>query len=340
MEKITFNPALVTKKLLNPLDQRPRDVLVARFGLRDDEPQTLESIGRKYGITRERVRQIEAFALNRIRKSDEFSVLGDVFSELKVIIDRSGWVVQEEDFLSSVASRGDYRPHILFLLVVGDDFYKVKKDEHVHSSWTTDNKRMENIRKALQLLHEQINNETLFSEKELLAIFEKHLTDALREKVREEVIYSLIKISRLVAQNALGEWGAITSPFIKPRGMRDYAFLVMRKHGSPMHFSETANAIKELFGRPAHIQTVHNEVIKDDRFVLVGRGLYALREWGYEGGVVKKVIEKILSDNGPLPKEEIVKRVLKERYVKENTILVNLQNRNFFKKDKQGNYFI
>jgi hypothetical protein len=112
----------------------------------------------------------------------------------------------------------------------------------------------------------------------------------------------------------------------------------MRKHGSPMHFSEAAGAIQKLFSKPAHIQTVHNELIKDNRFVLVGRGLYALKEWGYEGGVVRSVIEKVLNKNGPLSKEEIIKRVLKERHVKENTILVNLQNKNFFTKDEQGNY--
>jgi DNA-directed RNA polymerase delta subunit len=120
--------------------------------------------------------------------------------------------------------------------------------------------------------------------------------------------------------------------------MRDYAFLVMRRHGSPMHFSEVAKAINSHFDRPSHMQTVHNELIKDDRFVLVGRGLYALKEWGYEGGIVRTVIQKILEKDGALTKEEIIKRVLKERYVKENTILVNLQNSKYFAKDGQGNY--
>ena len=163
------------------------------------------------------------------------------------------------------------------------------------------------------------------------------LPKIIEEKIRENTIASLIEVSKLFKPNALGEWGRVSSSFISPRGMRDYAFLVMRRHGSPMHFSETAKAIKDSFGKHAHTQTVHNELIKDDRFVLVGRGLYALKEWGYEGGVVRNVIEKVLS-NGPLSKDEIIKRVLKERHVKENTILVNLQNRSCFKKDNQGNY--
>jgi len=149
-----------------------------------------------------------------------------------------------------------------------------------------------------------------------------------------------LNLSKTIAKNPLGEWGLHTSPNIRAKGMRDYAFLVLRKHGSPIHFREVARSIEELFGRKAHVATTHNELIKDPRFILVGRGLYALAEWGYMSGVVKDVIRKVLEKIGPLAKEEIVSRVLKERYVKENTILVNLQNPKFFKKERDGRYSI
>jgi DNA-binding winged helix-turn-helix (wHTH) protein len=55
-------------------------------------------------------------------------------------------------------------------------------------------------------------------------------------------------------------------------------------------------------------------------------------------GVVKDVIRKVLEKNGPMTKDEIVDKVLKERYVKENTIMVNLQNPKYFKKNKEGKY--
>jgi DNA-directed RNA polymerase delta subunit len=120
--------------------------------------------------------------------------------------------------------------------------------------------------------------------------------------------------------------------------MRDYAFLVIRKHGSPIHFKEVAKAITHYFNKKAHVATTHNELIKDKRFILVGRGLYALAEWGYMSGVVKDVIKKIIDKNGPLTKDKIIEKVMKERYVKENTILVNLQNPKFFRRDKEGKY--
>ncbi len=129
-----------------------------------------------------------------------------------------------------------------------------------------------------------------------------------------------------------------SSPNVSARGVRDYAFLVLRKHGSPMHFTEVAKAIGAHFDKRAHIATTHNELIKDKRFVLVGRGLYALSEWGYSTGVVRDVIAEVLKKNGPLTREEIVDKVMRERYVKPNTILVNLQNPKYFKKNKESKY--
>ena len=124
------------------------------------------------------------------------------------------------------------------------------------------------------------------------------------------------------------------------KGIRDHAYLVVKRHGSPMHFREVAESIKNLFNRKAHEATTHNELIKDCRFVLVGRGMYALQEWGYVPGVVKDVLKDILGKHGPLSQNEIIERVRKERYVKDNTIIVNLQDRNFFKRLSNSTYIL
>jgi hypothetical protein len=107
-----------------------------------------------------------------------------------------------------------------------------------------------------------------------------------------------------------------------------------------MHFKEVAKAISDTFGKKTHVATCHNELIKDARFVLVGRGYYALSDWGYKPGVVRDVIKDILKKEGPLTKDEIIDRVLKERFLKKNTIIVNLQNPKYFKKTKDGKYTI
>ena len=159
-------------------------------------------------------------------------------------------------------------------------------------------------------------------------------------KVDHEMAGRWLNLSKSLSKNPLGEWGKATSPNVKTRGIKDYAYLVMRRHGSPMHFREVAEAIEKTFGKKTHTATCHNELIKDSRFVLVGRGVYALKEWGYTAGVVREVIEQILKKDGPMSKDDIIEKVLKERYLKKNTILVNLMNPKYFKKDKNGLYTV
>ena len=162
----------------------------------------------------------------------------------------------------------------------------------------------------------------------------------MKTEQEDSVVRRWLSLSRFIAVNQLGDWGMATSPNIKIRGMRDFAYLVLKRHGSPMHFSEVAKAISETFKREAHVATCHNELIKDTRFILVGRGLYALSSWGYDKGTVKDIILKLIEKEGPLSKDEIVSKVLKERYVKENTIGVNLQNSKLFRKDSKGLYLL
>jgi hypothetical protein len=165
-----------------------------------------------------------------------------------------------------------------------------------------------------------------------------HVKDVSEKYKNDEVLKRWLRISKKIDKNPLGEWGVSHSPNIRAKGIRDYAFLAMRRHGSPIHFKDIAKIITDLFDKKAHPATTHNELIKDPRFVLVGRGLYALSEWGYLSGVVKDFIVKVLHKNGPMTKDQIIDKVMKERYVKENTILVNLHNSKYFKKAKDGKY--
>ena len=121
--------------------------------------------------------------------------------------------------------------------------------------------------------------------------------------------------------------------------MRDKAHLVLKHKGEPLHFTEVASLINqaEFSMRPALAQTVHNELIKDDRFVLVGRGTYALRSWGFKEGTVRDVIQAVLAEKGPLTKDEVLKEVLTRRRVKPSTILLNL---NAFQKGPDGRYLV
>lgn len=339
MTQLSFKPKQVTKRLLAPLPDRAREVLTERYGLgKDTTPSTLEAIGKSYGITRERVRQIENYAIQSIRKNDAFQGEAAVFAELAEQIDAMGAIVPEEEFLASVARDTANRNHVHFLLVVGDLFEKSKEDTNFTHRWHVDKQVADSVQKALQALYNNLSDDDLIPEGEMVANFLREVTDLNEKYKQEEIVKRWLSLSRKIGKNPLGEWGKATSPNVRAKGMRDYAYLVIKRHGSPMHFREVASAITELFSRRAHEATCHNELIKDERFVLVGRGLYALREWGYEGGVVKDVIVDIIKKHGALSRDDIIDHVSRERYVKDNTILVNLQDTTLFVRGADGLY--
>lgn len=338
---LSFKPKEISKKLISSLSERAQDILIKRYGLgKTSKRMTLESIGAEYGITRERVRQIENFALNAVRKSDEYKDSNDTFNELSKVMEYHGGIVHEEEFLQSVAKDSSTQNHIHFLLVISDAFIKLKEDDKFHHRWTVDQNLAEKVHLSIQNLCQNISNTDLVSEAKLVEDFLNDLNEVVENinLEKETIARKWLAISKELNRNPLGEWGLSTSPNVRMRGIRDYAYLVLRDHGSPMHFTEVAEQITKIFGKKAHPATCHNELIKDGRFVLVGRGLYALTEWGYTQGVVADVIRAIIRENGPLTKEEIINRVKKERYVKDNTILVNLQNPNYFRRDDLGRF--
>lgn len=339
MAILTFKPKQSVKKLLSVLPKRAADIVSKRYGLgTETEKMTLEAIGGIYGITRERVRQIESFALSSIRRSEIFKEESPVFEELRSLMLEMGGIVSEDDFLSSISSDRSVQDHVHVLLVIGDFFTKNKEDEEFHHRWIADPETAVKVHTALRSLYSNLSDKDLVEESKLVTQFLDQLRDVNERYRNEEVASRWLRISKKIGRNPLGEWGMSVSPNINARGMRDYAFLVLRKHGSPMHFREVAKAITEHFEKKAHVATTHNELIKDERFVLVGRGLYALTEWGYASGVVRDVITELLTKHGPLTREEIIEKVLRERYVKENTIIVNLQNSKYFKKDRLNRY--
>ncbi len=338
---LTFKPQKITKKIFSPLNERARDVLEKRYelGLNTDI-RTLEAIGQTYGITRERVRQIENYGLNSIRKSEPYQEHQWVFNELHEIIKvLGGGVVAEEQLFNELSDDSSTRNHLFFLLVLGDSFTRSKENDAYAHRWHTDRNISDVIEVALRRVHQSLDCDELISETEIINRFRNELID-ITDRHNETILKRWLLISKEISKNPLGEWGQSTSPNVRAKGVRDYAYLAVKQHGSPMHFREVSEAIQNLFNRRAHIATCHNELIKDPRFVLVGRGLYALTEWGYSAGVVKDVLVDILKQCGPLARQEIIDKVRKERYVKDNTIVVNLQDNNTFKRLSNGSYLL
>lgn len=335
---LSFSPKIVTKELLLELPDRSRRVLVDRFGLSSKgEQRTLDAIGQEYGITRERIRQIENHGLAAVRDSDSYSTHEPTLDDLKKALLTLGAVLAEDTILEHVAKQEADHNHIVFLLTVGHPFIFSRENTDFKARWHIDEQLSEQVENALSNLYESIEPNRLMPEDEFVQLFAKFLKQEGVKMRPDDVLSRWLMISKRIGRNPLGEWGRIESPHVRIKNTRDFAYLTLKRHGSPMHFTEVARGIEKLFGRETHPATTHNELIKDGRFVLVGRGLYALKEWGYEPGVVREVIKGILEREGPLSREDIIDRVKRERYVKDATIAVNLQN-GMFVRENDGRY--
>jgi hypothetical protein len=152
-------------------------------------------------------------------------------------------------------------------------------------------------------------------------------------EIEEGFLEKILEISKRIEKNKDGFYGLKEWPEINPRRLKDKIYLIFKEFQKPLHFEEIGRMIEG-----ANLRSVHNELIRDRRFVLIGRGIYALREWGYFPGEVKDIIFKFLKEEGPLTKEEILERIKKQRMVKENTVLINLAK--YFERDEKGRYRI
>jgi len=244
--------------------------------------------------------------------------------------------LKREDILLAELGKNGLENHVLFLFTLGGDFHRVGEDNTVYSFWTV----TPDISGKAKLL--VIETAKRMNKAKQPMSGEKVLSNSQNK----ELLLRAIEIAKEIEEGPLGNLGLTSWPEIKPRGVRDAAFLCLKKEGKPLHFREIAVLSGKLQGeffakRKILPQTVHNELIRDPRFVLVGRGVYALKEWGYEEGTVKDVIYKILQKaKQPLKRQEIVELVLERRVVKPNTVFLNLNNQADFQKDTKGRYTV
>jgi len=303
--------------LLKDLPGRQRDVLSRRFGLKG-ERQTLESVGKNYQITRERVRQIEEDGLKGLAKKLEDPQCQNIFHSFVKELKTAGSLKRENLLLRQLGGE-KFKNHVFFLLTLGKPFQRFSETADFYAFWTID-------KNSLNIARRNIHT----------------FVSALKKKKKAlplptNIPVSHLEISKAILPGSQGSYGLPNWPEINPKGIKDKAYLVLKKEERPLHFTQVASFI----GKNALSQTVHNELIRDQRFVLIGRGLYALKEWGYSPGIVREVIADVLrTSKKPIHQEQVLREVLKQRQVKPNTILLNLQNRQYFMRNSEGSYTI
>ena len=339
-----FEIKKIINRLVENLSDRSRDVILSRFGIGKDDYETLEAIGQRYGITRERVRQIEADALRHIKNPANEPVIRPVVNALNEFVKSRGGVMEESALKADFAVNHfevkpepskKYEGAAMFFLHLAGNFVRTKEDDNFWPRWALDAASLKNQEGLVNYLIGQFKKEKkAVSLDEFMGWAKKY-----NPAPNPDAVSASLASAKNVAKNSFNEWGLISWAEISPRGVRDKAYLVMKRLQKPLHFTEVAAEINKAAFSPrvALPQTVHNELIKDGRFVLVGRGLYALKDWGYEAGTVKDVIKSVLSSGGPMNREEVIKAVLAKRMVKPSTIILNL---NGFKKRDDHKYHL
>lgn len=334
----TLDIKKAAKEILETIDRdREREIIARRFGLYDRK-ETLEQIGELLGITRERVRQLEKAILIRLKLAAEKDLphIQEVEKEFIKQLSEMGRVARVSDLAAKVTEVGDERDraHVAFLATLApnltvldenDDYYQAVAIKEYY-----DEKQLkEHVNEIVKAIKEHGKP---------LTIAELH--SSLSGYEHPEHVRALASVSKSLA-NLKDQWGHIKWPLVNPKNIRDKIYVILQENEKPMHFSEIAGKIKDSDFKRKDVttQAIHNELIKDGRFVLIGRGIYALKEWGYQKGTVADIITKILKKaKEPMHRDDIVREVLKSRQVKETTILLNLQGKPQFKRVAKGTY--
>lgn len=335
-----INFSKTAEDLLQRLDARSRDIIIRRFGIGKDEKETLESIGKEYRITRERVRQIEANAKKELTTMRDLlagteQMLADMFIQHGGLMSETHAVTVIQEQTGEMVDAHT----IHFFLTILPSFTTVAPTSLFETHWQHPASLHENIEKIVVMAMEVLK-------KNNAPITLEQLVNEIRSQAQGSIvpdthIHAALHASKNISPTAFGDWGLIGWAETSPHGVGDKAFAVLRRNGKPAHFRDITELINaaNFDHKKANPQTVHNELIKDGRFVLVGRGLYGLKEWGFMAGTVADVLISILKEAGkPMSKEELLQAVMKQRMVKKNTVLLSLQNNTKFKKTADDLY--
>ncbi len=334
---LSINLQELLSDLFLVLTQKETEVIKRRFALAGQSKQTLEKIGKHFNVTRERIRQIESIALSKLKRTVRTTKLNEVNEIAKSILRAHGGVMLSNDLVSAVLKRlpGTQLVDGSILRLsfsIDNEMAPEGRSMTYKPFWRIATIPMEDIATvidmAVKFLHKRhscMKTSELVSSIQAMPVFQQGRTPT------NELITNCLAVDERLKEIPEG-WGLTEWRFVRPRSIRDKVEIILKKVGHPMHFMELANSIKEagFDHKNVTVQAVHNELIRYPQFVLVGRGLYALSEWGYEPGTVADVIENILKKKGALSKKQIIEEVSKQRTVKIGTISLNLQKMPYF----------
>ncbi len=333
---LQFNLAEVVEEMFMVLTQKEKDVVVKRFSLDNKPRRTLESIGQQFSVTRERIRQIEKIALGKLRRTVQATRLSAVNDVANATLEESGGVLVEtrlvSAILNSIDSSNNLDANIIRLaLNINPLIVKAEKTNVYHPFWRLKTVEFSSISSVADNAVKFLKKKGDLTQGSKLAAAVRQVLGEKVANCTDEMMISSFEVDKRI-KKAVDGFGLMEWRHINPKSIRDKAYIILKKEKKPLHFVEIANKISEagFDKKVVTTQAVHNELIRYEQFVLVGRGLYALREFGYQRGTVADIIEDLLKQKSPMTKQEIIEGVLRQRHVKKGTISLNLQKNSQF----------
>lgn len=327
-EAARLDALCIVDDLFADLMDREKDIISRRFGFDGGDGETLEKIGQMHKLTRERVRQIEAASIKKIKKLENLEdYIGVLKNTVKQLVDEHGGLVRQDYLLNILTviclelnnepdsetyekDRAIYKNHFHFLIsrLLQDDLEVVDNSDEFNPSYKLKESEIGHLKELandllskVEVLKKTLSTEELLDLLKNLDAYNKHseklsqdsgldISQIFKSQVfpdkadvinNNKVLYSLMQAIRNLEQNKYGQWGLADWKEIKPKTINDKIYLILKNQGEPMHFTDIAKKINEVKfdKKTANAATVHNELILDNRYVLVGRGVYGLREW-------------------------------------------------------------
>lgn len=348
-ERQTMNPQEIIIQFFKQLASKEADVLKRRFALAGaGTKETLEEIGSAYHVTRERIRQIEASSIQKIRSFPRFQQIIAPFEHIvSTILHEHGGIMSERMLLSKTLREGldspENRKGSSFLLheILCERLHSLQESRETHLSWMVNQSVFHFWKDSFSVIRGliELHGKPCAIESLMEKFMEHEFYQKTSDRHSHDTVIAVMSVSKEIAKNPFSEYGLSSWGSIVPRRMNDKIMLILQKEQKPLHFRDIAKRISEVFGKTAYPPTVHNELILNKEYVLIGRGVYALKSWGYRSGIVADVIEETIRQaNRPMTRQEIIDAVLKQRLVKKNTIQLALTNRDRFQKTENGTY--
>lgn len=332
-------------QLLSYLTKKELEVIQKRFGINGLEPTTLAAVGDKMNLTRERIRQIQVQAIKKLQRAVKSSDILLLNEHLSDHLESVGGIMTEDalfNYVNSIFPEDLMSIRNEILLIA--EFDKDIKHEHnkvdYRPHYRSKQIKLSQIKETSYLATKALKAEKNIISKDDLAILIQSKYSENYTHSDADTIISALKLDRRLRDHG-DSFSLLAWRHVNPRTLFDKIVYVLNETNKPMHFRDIADAMveKSLRKKNSSIQAIHNELIGNSMFVLIGRGTYALKDWGYKEGTVSEVIESILAEEGPLPLNDLTQKVLQRRKVKEVTIQVNLNSKkDIFKKNQDGHY--